>query len=69
MNGIGKAIAERYALERAKVAIADLDLEQANAVAPEIIKSGGKAIGVAMNVTNVARAEASVPIPSQVKMF
>jgi 3-hydroxybutyrate dehydrogenase len=51
-SGIGKRIAEVYAREGAKVVIADLNAEQANAAANEIIANGGKAMGVAMDVTS-----------------
>ena len=51
-SGIGKDIALVYAREGAKVAIADLNLDAANATAGEIRASGGQAIGVAMNVTD-----------------
>ena len=50
-SGIGKAIAQRYAREGAKVAIADLDLNAAKAAATEIKSAGGEASGVAMDVT------------------
>jgi 3-hydroxybutyrate dehydrogenase len=50
-SGIGKEIAFTYAREGAAVAIADLNLDAANATAAEIEKAGGKAIGVAMDVT------------------
>lgn len=59
-SGIGKGIAESFAREGAKVAIADLNLEAANAVAAEIAKSGGEAMAVAMDVTNEAQVEAGV---------
>ena len=51
-SGIGKAIAENYASEGAKVVIADLNLDAANATAAEIKAAGGVALGVAMNVTS-----------------
>lgn len=51
-SGLGRAIATRYAREGARVAIADLDRRQADAVAAEIEAAGGKAIGVAMDVTD-----------------
>src|SRR5215831_11725816 len=51
-SGIGKDIALVYAREGAKVAIADLNLEAANATAKEIRASGGQAMGVAMDVTS-----------------
>lgn len=59
-SGIGKEIAIRYAEEGAAVAIADLNLEGAEAAAKEIEGKGGKAIGVAMNVTDEAQVEAGV---------
>ncbi|WP_234707071.1 3-hydroxybutyrate dehydrogenase [Cupriavidus metallidurans] len=51
-SGIGKEIALELAKGGAAVAIADMNLDGANGVADEIRKSGGKAIGVAMDVTN-----------------
>ena len=51
-SGIGKDIALVYAREGAKVAIADLNLEAANATAKEIRASGGQAMGVPMDVTS-----------------
>jgi 3-hydroxybutyrate dehydrogenase len=51
-SGIGKSIAVQFAREGAKVAIADLNLEAANAAAGEIRDAGGSAMGVAMNVAD-----------------
>jgi len=51
-SGLGKAIAMLYAKEGAKVAIADLNKQAADAVAGEIKAAGGQAIGVAMDVTS-----------------
>lgn len=51
-SGIGKEIAFVYAKNGAKVAIADLNLDQAQATADEIIAKGGQAMAVAMDVTN-----------------
>lgn len=51
-SGIGKQIALSFAQAGAAVAIADLNPEGANAVAEEIRAAGGKALGVAMDVTN-----------------
>lgn len=51
-SGIGKEIALVYAKAGAKIAIADLQLEQANKTAEEIKAHGGEAIAVAMNVTD-----------------
>jgi 3-hydroxybutyrate dehydrogenase len=51
-SGIGKEIALVYAREGAKVAIADLNKDAAEATANEIRASGGQAIGIAMDVTD-----------------
>jgi 3-hydroxybutyrate dehydrogenase len=53
-SGIGKDIALVFAHEGANVAIADLNKVAADAVAAEIQAAGGKAMGVAMNVTDEA---------------
>jgi len=58
-SGIGKAIAELYASEGAAVAIADLNLEAAQAVAAGIEKAGGKAMGIAMDVTSEAAVDSA----------
>lgn len=49
-SGIGKEIALVFAREGAKVAIADLNKDAADAVAAEICASGSEAIGIAMDV-------------------
>lgn len=52
-SGIGKAIATRYACEGAKVVIADLDADKAQATAKEIDNgSSGEAMAVEMDVTS-----------------
>jgi 3-hydroxybutyrate dehydrogenase len=51
-SGIGKQIALTLSAAGAAVAIADLNQDGANAVAEEIKQAGGKAIGVAMDVTS-----------------
>jgi 3-hydroxybutyrate dehydrogenase len=52
-SGIGRGIAEKFAAEGAKIAIADLNLEGAQATAKEITAAHkGHAIGVAMDVTS-----------------
>src|ERR1700690_2159353 len=51
-SGIGKDIALRFAREGAKVAIADLKKEAADAAAKEIRAFKGTAIGIAMDVRN-----------------
>jgi 3-hydroxybutyrate dehydrogenase len=59
-SGIGKEIAHIYAREGAKVAIADLNLDAANACAADIRGAGGQAIGVAMDVTSEEAVNAGV---------
>ncbi|WP_150578513.1 3-hydroxybutyrate dehydrogenase [Pandoraea aquatica] len=51
-SGIGKEIALTLARAGAAIAIADLNQQGADAVAEEIKAAGGRAIGVAMDVTN-----------------
>src|SRR5579862_8298658 len=51
-SGIGKEIAIIFAREGAKVAIADLNKDAADATAAELGAAGGNAIGVAMDVTD-----------------
>lgn len=51
-SGIGKDIAALFAREGAKVAIADLKQDAADATANEIVAKGGVAMGVAMDVSN-----------------
>jgi 3-hydroxybutyrate dehydrogenase len=51
-SGIGRAIAELYAREGARVAIADIDRQAAEATAAAINAAGGRALGVAMDVTD-----------------
>ena len=51
-SGIGKEIALELAKAGAAVAIADLNQDGANAVAEQIRQAGGKALGVAMDVTS-----------------
>jgi 3-hydroxybutyrate dehydrogenase len=57
-SGIGKAIAELYAREGARVAIADINQGAADAVATAINAAGGTAIGIAMDVTDEAAVNA-----------
>jgi len=60
-SGIGRAIAERYIADGAKVVIADLRLDAAQATATELTAIGpGCAIGVEMNVTDEAAVNAGV---------
>ena len=57
-SGIGKEIARTYQREGAKVVIADLNQEDADAVAAEL--GHGDALGIAMNVTSEAEVEAGI---------
>jgi 3-hydroxybutyrate dehydrogenase len=59
-SGIGKEIALEFAREGAKIIIADLNQQGADATAAEIEKSGRKAIGIAIDVTDEAQVEAAV---------
>lgn len=56
-SGIGKAIAEGYAHEGAKVVVSDMNLEGATAVADGIKANGGDAIAVKTNVTSLEDLE------------
>ena len=51
-SGIGKEIAKVYAKAGAAVGIADINLAAAQAAAAEIVAAGGRALGVAMDVTS-----------------
>lgn len=55
--GIGRGISEVFAQAGASVVVSDLKQETAQAVADGIVKAGGKAIGVACDVTNEAAQE------------
>jgi 3-hydroxybutyrate dehydrogenase len=57
-SGIGKAIAELYAQHGARVAIADINQQAADAAAAAINAAGGTAIGIAMDVTDEAAVNA-----------
>ncbi|MBX9399716.1 3-hydroxybutyrate dehydrogenase [Lysobacter sp. BMK333-48F3] len=59
-SGIGKEIAFELARGGAAVAIADLNQAGAQATADEIVAQGGRAIGVAMNVTDEAAVNAGI---------
>ena len=57
-SGIGKEIAIVYAQAGAKVVIADLNQDGADAAAADIEAKGGEAMGVAMDVTDEDQVEA-----------
>ena len=59
-SGIGKEIATVYAREGAKVVIADLNKAAAQATAEALNAAGGKAMAVAMDVTDEAQVNAAV---------
>jgi 3-hydroxybutyrate dehydrogenase len=59
-SGIGKEIAKTYFDHGAKVAIADLNLEAAQAVAREFDPTGERALAVAMDVTNEEQVDAGI---------
>ena len=59
-SGIGREIALAYTRAGARVGIADLNLDGANAVAKEIGKGGGQAIGLRMDVTKEAEVDGAV---------
>jgi NAD(P)-dependent dehydrogenase (short-subunit alcohol dehydrogenase family) len=56
-QGIGRAIAERFAADGAAVAVADLNRDTADEVARAIESAGGRAIAVQTDVTKPADAE------------
>lgn len=65
--GIGRAIAKVFAAAGSAVAVTDLKNETAEAVAAEIRQAGGKAIGLACNVTK--EEDLSAAVDAAVKAF
>ncbi len=59
-SGIGKEIARTFVAEGAKVVIADLNQEGADATAAELNGTEKNAAGVAMDVTNESQVEAGM---------
>jgi 3-hydroxybutyrate dehydrogenase len=59
-SGIGKEIALVYANEGAKIVIADLNKEAADATAAELKAGGAQSMGVAMDVTDEDQVNAAV---------
>lgn len=59
-SGIGKAIAEKFAQEGAKVVIADIELDNAELTVKALQKKNHEAMAVAMNVTNEEQVELAV---------
>lgn len=61
-SGIGKATAEVFAKQGAKVVVADINLTDAEKVAAGITESGGKAIAVKADVANARDIEAMIAL-------
>jgi 3-oxoacyl-[acyl-carrier protein] reductase len=59
-QGIGEAIARKFASEGAAVAIADINLDKAREVAADICKGGGKAAAHKVDVSNRAEFNSMV---------
>ena len=59
-SGIGKEIAKTYLREGAKVAIADLKLDAAEAAAKELDSTGTRCIAVAMDVANEQQVDSGI---------
>ena len=57
-SGIGREIARRFAAERARVAVADIDEPAAKRVAGEIGEAGGTALGMPADVADSAQVDA-----------
>jgi 3-hydroxybutyrate dehydrogenase len=64
-SGIGKEIALLFAQEGAKVVIADLNKEAADATAAELNERGAQAIGVGVDVTSEEQVDAAVEEAAQ----
>lgn len=59
-SGIGKEIAILFAQEGAKIVIADLDKQAADATAAELEETGAQAIGIGVDVTSEQQVDAAV---------
>jgi 3-hydroxybutyrate dehydrogenase len=59
-SGIGKEIAITFAREGAKIVIADLNQNAADATAAELDPAGRRALGVAMDVANEDQVDAGI---------
>jgi meso-butanediol dehydrogenase/(S,S)-butanediol dehydrogenase/diacetyl reductase len=59
-SGIGRAAAKRFAREGAAVVAADVVGDQAETVAKEIEQEGGRAMGMAVDVSDPAQVQAMV---------
>lgn len=59
-SGLGKAMALAFANSGAKIGVADINEENAKAVADEIVANGGQALPIIMNVTDENEVVAGV---------
>lgn len=59
-SGIGRAAAEQFGREGARVVVADIDADHAEATAEAIRAGGGEAVGVRTDVSDEASVEAMV---------
>ncbi len=59
-RGIGRAVAEQYGREGARVAVADLTLESAQEAVDAIEQAGGTAMALAMDVTDEVAVDQGV---------
>ena len=59
-RGIGRGICETLARQGAKIAIADLLIDEAVATASEIENAGGKAIAVKTDITDLASVQTMI---------
>ncbi|CAN7505307.1 MULTISPECIES: 3-hydroxybutyrate dehydrogenase [unclassified Variovorax] len=59
-SGIGKEIAILFAQEGAKIVIADLNKQAADATAAELKEAGAQAIGVGVDVTSEEQVDAAI---------
>jgi len=59
-RGIGASTSLRFAKEGASVTVADVDPDAAKSVADEIVKNGGKAFGIGVDVSSKSSVQAMV---------
>jgi 3-oxoacyl-[acyl-carrier protein] reductase len=61
-KGIGRAIAEMFAREGARIVLADIDIEGADQAAAKIVADGGQARAIATDVSREADVQAAVDL-------
>ena len=59
-KGMGSGIALKFAAEGCSVAIVDIDIQEAEKVAAEIKKKGGKVLAIQCDVTDEKQVKATV---------